>query len=139
MCRGEGREAGVVPRPRHRGISQCLHHPQAGGESQLGDAQVAPGPCGAQELFLVFRMVGKGAVCQQDPLSSEAGLCPGSWPGFTHVPPQGSRLPLWRKRMQVGLPFPCAHQLSLLGTAPLEEGLDFLVAEWLDSPSGEGR
>lgn len=119
---GEGRLS-VVPRPRHHGISQCL--PPTGREGRASwSAQVAPGPCSeAQELlFLVFRMVGKGSSVPAGPTFLEAGLCPGSWPGFTHVPPQGSRLPSGGEDAG-GSAFPmCPPALSLGHSSSQEEG-----------------
>ena len=94
-------------------------------------AQVSPGPCsGAQELLvLVFRMVGKGAVCQQDPLSWRQGSVLG--PGLdlprpsTGVPAApleeedagGSALPM------------CPPALSLGQSSSQEEGSG--LPQWL--------
>ena len=74
---GEGRLS-VAPRPRYRGIFLCP--PPTGRDGRASQsAQVASGPCSrAQELlFPVSRVVGKGAVCQQDPLSRRQGSIPG--------------------------------------------------------------
>lgn len=61
-----------------------VYHPQAGRESQLERSEWLQGHVnGAQELlFWCLRMVGKGAVCQQDPLSWRQGSVLG--PGLVY-------------------------------------------------------
>lgn len=125
---GEGRLS-VVPRPRHRGISLCPPPSRQGGERHLecpgGSRATRWGPGAA-----VPRVPGggPGGSVPAAPTFPEAGLCPGSEPGFTLSLHRGPR---WRKRMRVGLPS-CAHPLSLLGTAPHKrKGLDFPGGWWL--------
>ena len=107
--------------------SLYVHHPQTG----MGE------PAGALR-WLQGHVAGPRSCCSPCSGWRARGQCasrihfPGgralSWvlAWIYPVPPQGSEVPSWRKRMWVGLPSPYAHPLSLLGTAPhRRKGLDF--------------